>query len=118
MPFEKAGTWRIVERDFPWPAICLFLNTVTDELQSTHDSGESVSQLNEEYNEKKRYGPLPEDFALREQVYSMWYFPDDWFRITVIDSDERKHEMPSMVKLRMKRILWLGHGIASVCHIL
>ena len=122
--FEEESTWRIIETDLPWRAICLFLNIVTEKLQSGLNIGESFSQSSEENNEKERpgplpeslalHGPLPEDFAIRGQTYSTWYFPDNWFRTNVVDSDERKFEMPFVVDLRMKRILWLGHSIASV----
>lgn len=115
--FENDITWRIIERDIPWCAICLFLNTVAGKFHSTPCIfAEDFPQLIEEDDDKEKPRPLPEDFILRGQVYSQWYFPSIWFMNTMIDGDERTLELPSMVQPRTERILWLGHRIASVCH--
>ena len=115
--FEKDVTWRTVERDIPWCAICLFLNAVAGKFHSTPSIfAEDFPQPSEENGDKEKPRPLPEDFILRGQMYSQWYFPSTWFTSTMVDGDERTLELPSMVQPRMERILWLGHRIASVCH--
>ncbi len=55
--------------------------------------------------------PLPEDFALRGQLYSQNYFPGNWFQVI----EERALELSSMAAPRLERILWLGIRIACVC---
>lgn len=115
--FEKDITWRTIERDIPWYAICLFLNAVAGKFHSTSRIfAEDFPQPSEENGNKEKPRPLPEDFALRGQMYSQWYFPSTWFMNTMVDDDERTLELPSMVQSRTERILWLGHRIASVCH--
>ena len=115
--FKKDITWRTVERDIPWYAICRFLNTVAGELHSTSRFfAEDFPQPSEENGDKEKPRPLPEDFILRGQIYSQWYFHSNWFTNTMVDDDERTLELPSLVQPRMERILWLGHRIASVCH--
>lgn len=58
--------------------------------------------------------PLPEDFAMRGQLCSLWYYPEEWFEGIQIDIEERSLVTPSMAATRIERILWLGMGIASV----
>jgi len=108
--FERDTAWRIIERDIPWFSICLFLNTITGELHHV-----TSTVFVQEFPQSAR--PLPEDYVLRGQIYSQWYFPSTWFTNTIVDDDERTLELPSMARPRMERILWLGHRIASVCHI-
>lgn len=57
---------------------------------------------------------MPEDFVMRGQLYTQWYYPINWFVDPVIDDDERTLDLPSMVLPRIERILWLGVRIASV----
>ncbi len=59
--------------------------------------------------------PLPEDFVVRGQMYSLWYYPRAWFEDANIDEEERLLELPSTTASRVERILWLGIRIASVC---
>lgn len=99
---------KYVERDVPWCGICSFLNNLAKPEAMTakiwadafpHPGGR----------------PLPEDFGIRGQLYSQWYFPDRWFSDATIDDEERTLELPSMTAYRVERILWLGVRIASVC---
>ena len=115
--FENEITWRVIERDIPWCAICLFLNTEAEKFRLTHSIfAEDFPQPSAENGDKEKPRPLPEDFALRGQIYSQQYFPSTWFTDTMVDDDERTFELPSMVQLQIERILWLSHRIASVCH--
>ena len=115
--FESDITWRTIERDIPWHTICLFLNTEAANCHSTRSIfDEDFPQSSDENGGKEKPRPLPEDFALRGQIYSQWYFPTTWFTNMAVDDDERTLELPSMVTPRIERILWLGHRIASVCH--
>ena len=111
--FEKDPAWRSIETSFPWYSICRFLNTLPREDYSTSDIfAEDFPLSNQEYENS----PLPEDFALRGQIYSQGYFPNTWFTDSMVEDDERTLELPCTTQARMKRILWLGHRIASVCH--
>lgn len=105
---EKAMAY--VERDVPWTAICSFLNTMTKPYTLT-------SRVQAVAFPKPAEGigrPLPEDFLIRGQMYSQWYFPETWFRDAMIDDEERVLELPSMAESRVERILWLGFRLVSV----
>ena len=109
--FEDDPVWRIVEKDMPWAALCSFLNTLAAEPQAM-----TANVWAEDFPKPdKEVGcQLPEDFVMRGQLYSTWYFPDTWFTSAGIDADERSFELPSMIQPRVERILWLGLRIASV----
>ena len=116
-PFEEDPVWRNIEKRLPWYLICRFLNTVAGESHSISKIfAEEFPQSSRENGDKDVPRPLPEDFTLRGQMYSQWYFPSNWFTNTMVDDDERPLELPSMVQPRIERILWLAHRIASVCH--
>ena len=110
--FEKAMVWKIIERDVPWLAVCLFLNDLASEIpfMTQRVLAKAFPQTE---SEKSR--PLLEDFVLRGQQYAQWLFPSKWFTETIVEDDERTHDPPSMTQYRVERILWLGHRIASVC---
>lgn len=57
--------------------------------------------------------PLPEDFPLREQVYTEGHHPENLFTDTMIDDDERSSEFLSMTEAREEWMLWLNRRIAS-----
>ena len=98
-----------VERDVPWSQLCSFLNNLARPETLT------AKVLVNTFPQPETGGtPLPEDFAIRGQVYSQWYFPDGWFKAAVVDDEERTQDPPSMVAPRIERILWLGMRIASV----
>ena len=57
--------------------------------------------------------PLPEDFLMRGQLWTEFFFPSTWFSDAAIDDEERSLELPSMAAPRVERVLWLGHRIAA-----
>ena len=109
---EKAMVWKIIERDVPWLAICLFLNDLAAEIPSMT---ERVLAKAFPQTDLEKSRPLLEDFVLRGQQYALWLFPSKWFTETIVEDDERTHDPPSMGQHRTERIMWLGHRIASVC---
>ncbi len=104
---EKAIT--IVEEDVPWRQICSFLNTLAKHEAMTSKIYADV------FPGQESDRPLPEDFVVRGQMYSLWYYPRAWFEDANIDEEERLLELPSTTASRVERILWLGIRIASVC---
>lgn len=110
--FEQDTVLKTIERDIPWAALCLFLDTLAVDPQVM-----TPRVWDDEFpmpvREKGR--PLPEDFIMRGQLYTQWYFVADWFTACMADDDERSHDLPSMAQPRKERLLWLGLRIASVC---
>jgi hypothetical protein len=103
-----------VEQDVPWGEICAFLNSL-----ATPDALTSKVWATEFPRPENAAGrPLPEDFAMRGQLYATKIFPETWFSDAMIDVEERSLELPSMVAPRVERILWVGARIVSVCTIL
>ena len=105
---EKAMIY--VGKNVPWSEICSFLNALirSNALTSAVKS-ESFPKPNDDVER-----PLPEDFAMRGQIYSQWYFPETWFENVKVDDEGRFLEKPSMAAIRVERILWLGFRMASV----
>ncbi len=99
-----------VEQDIPWTEICSFLNTLAKPNILTSRVQESIFPKPAEGIGR----PLPEDFIIRGQMYSQWYFPETWFTDAMVDDEERVLELPSMAETRMERILWLGFRLSSV----
>jgi hypothetical protein len=92
----------------PWDEVVVFLNTLSKserldpliaDLFPSSDMSDNV--------------PLPEDYLIRGQVWSQWYFPEQWFG-GEHDEEERSLELASTTKDRTERILRLGERIASV----
>jgi len=110
--FEQDTVLKTIEKDIPWIGVCLFLNTLAADPQAM-TSKTRRQDFPRPFNETGR--PLPEDFVMRGQLFTQWYFPANWFSAAMIDDDERSHDLPSMAQPRKERILWLGHCIASVC---
>lgn len=111
---EKAMIY--VENDVPWGGICSFLNNTLAKLDNLNPR--AMTRLMAEPFPKFDNGigrPLPEEFAIRGQLYTRGYFPDSLFKDAKIDDEERSLELPSMAAPRTERILWLGFRIASVC---
>ncbi|KAI9878115.1 MAG: hypothetical protein M1830_001832 [Pleopsidium flavum] len=98
-----------VEKDVPWGDIASFLNT----LSKYDDIDSRIEDQCFPQPEKGVGRPLPEDFAIRGQIWSQGYFPDGWFENAMVDDEERSLELPSMAAPRVERILWLGVRIAS-----
>jgi len=103
-----------LEQDVPWGEICFFLNSLAkpDTLTSR------IWDQDFPRPENVFGRPLPEDFAIRGQLYTQGFFPETWFSDATIDDEERSLELPSMAAPRVERILWLGARIVSVCPIL
>ena len=102
---------KCIETHVPWNAICLFLNFLYSPSRAADPSLRSRGFPEPEEGPGR---PLPEDFVMRGQLYSQWYFPDTWFADAMIDDDERSLDLPSMAEPRGDRLIWLGHSIASV----
>jgi hypothetical protein len=91
----------------PWAEIVLFLNTLlkTEAPQQLTLSVFPSSDQND-------HRPLPEDYLIRGQIWSQWYFPDNWFS-GEHDEEERSLELASTIKSRIERILYLGCNLSS-----
>ena len=103
---------KCIETYVPWIGICLFLNDLSTPSRTADPSFRSKDFPMPEDGPGR---PLPEDFVMRGQLYSQWYFPETWFADAMIDDDERTLDLPSMAEPRADRLFWLGHRIASVC---
>jgi hypothetical protein len=58
---------------------------------------------------------LPEDFAMRGQVWCQQYHPENFFgEDCPVDDEERFLEMPSMAVTRVERCLYLGIRLCAV----
>ncbi len=106
---EKAIT--IVEEDVSWRQICSFLNTLTKHEAMTSKIYADV------FPEQKSDRSLSENFVVRDQMYSLWYYSRTWFEDANIDEEERLLKLSSTTASRVKRILWLEIRIASICSI-
>lgn len=101
---------KCIETYVPWIGICSFLNSLSIPSRSADPSLRSKDFPEPEEGPGR---PLPEDFVMRGQLYSQWYFPENWFASAMIDDDERALDLPSMTWARADRLFWLGHCIAS-----
>lgn len=63
---------------------------------------------------KKSDRPLPEDFAMRGQLFIHGDFPRTWFTDVTIDDDECTVDLASMAQSRIERILWLAFRISTL----
>ena len=102
---------KCIETFVPWNGICSFLNSLATPSRIADPTYRSRDFPEPEEGPGR---PLPEDFVMRGQLYSQWYFPEAWFTDAMID-DERSLDLPSMAEPRANRLFWLGHCIASVC---
>ena len=101
---------KYVEKDIPWSDICSFLNALARPEVLT-------AKIWSKEFPKPENGvgrPLPEDFAMRGQMYTQSFFPENWFSNAMINDEERLMEFPSLAAPRVERILWLGARIAAV----
>ncbi|KAF2752451.1 hypothetical protein EJ05DRAFT_345639 [Pseudovirgaria hyperparasitica] len=93
----------------PWEALADFLNT----LAKTDNIELPIERLDFPQQDAADKRPLPEDYLIRGQIWSLNYFPDTWFE-TLIDEDERHLELASTHRSRIEHILWLGMRLVSV----
>lgn len=100
-----------VTSHLPLPQLVTFLNT----LVSLIKPGDEILQDLFVTPKKPYCHPLPEDYAIRGQLWSNGYFPLDWFESASSDHDERYMEQDPkhVAHLRAQRILWLAVRLAS-----
>ncbi len=111
---------KLIEKDVPWNAICLFLNALVPEYKAmkAKNLARAYARLDSVEFPQPEAGtsrPLFEDFPLRGQVYTAKYYPETWFSDGGVDEEERSLELPSMNEPRVERILWIGRRLADVC---
>lgn len=106
---EKAIT--IVEKDISWSQICSFLNTLAKYEVMTLKIYADV------FLKQKSDRSLSENFVMRDQMYSSWYYSKAWFKNANIDEEKRLLKLSFTTASRVKRILWLEICIASICSI-
>jgi hypothetical protein len=93
----------------PWAEIATFLNTLSKSERSDQLLPGPIFPPIRSDNL-----PLPEDYLVRGQIWSQWYFPESWFS-REHDEEDRYLEPASTVKSRTERILRLGYHISTVC---
>ena len=96
----------------PWEDVCFFLNKLVKTMP-VNVWAEDFPQPDEGAG-----GPLPEDFALWGQMYTWWYFPEEWFLNTSVDDEERVIKLSSMTKSCLECLVWLGAWIADVSELM
>ncbi|KAF2270250.1 hypothetical protein CC78DRAFT_196553 [Lojkania enalia] len=92
----------------PWTEIVVFLNTLLKSEQPEQLMPGPIFPIDQSDNQ-----PLPEDYLIRGQIWSQWYFPEDWFA-REHDEEERYLELASTIKSRTERILHLGYQISTL----
>jgi hypothetical protein len=93
----------------PWTEIATFLNTLTRSERPEQLIPGPIFPSDQADNL-----PLPEDYMIRGQLWSQWYFPEKWFS-REHDEEDRYLELASTIKSRTERILHLGYHISTVC---
>lgn len=100
---------RHIELAVPWRSVVAFLNTM---IRSDTKTSVIESEAFPASEERKH---MPEDFCLRGQAWTRFYYPPDFFAQCPTEDDERWIEAPSLSVSRAYRCLWLGVRIATVC---
>jgi hypothetical protein len=102
---------KFVESYVPWALLVAFLNTLGK-------PGVKYARLEADTFPLPEDGLgayLPEDFAMRGQVWCQQYHPEGFFgEDCLLDDEERSLEMPSMTPSRVERCIWLGIKLCSV----
>ncbi len=101
---------RYLEPYVPWAALVGFLNTLGK--PGVKYARVEADQFPVTAKDAGAY--LPEDFAMRGQIWSAQYHPEGFFEDCPVDDEERTLELPSMAASRIERCLWLAIRIASV----
>ncbi|KAF5608673.1 Telomerase-binding EST1A [Fusarium pseudoanthophilum] len=78
-----------LEQLFPWKLSSLVLNSLLVSCEPRNKAQDHFPLLE---NDQVPH-PLPEDFALRGQLYAEEYFLNDWFRNDKIDEDKKYFEL-------------------------
>jgi len=94
----------------PWQELCSYTTTLAD----SEEFGSRFKTTNFLQPEKGDFGPLPDDYLLRGQIWTQTFFPSDWFQDDEIDAEERSIEHASTSRRRAERILSLMYRLASV----
>ncbi|OAF99384.1 uncharacterized protein CC84DRAFT_394084 [Paraphaeosphaeria sporulosa] len=92
----------------PWTELVSFLNT----LLKSEQRPERIFPGPVFPADRADSLPLPEDYLIRGQIWSQWYFPEEWFK-REHDEEDRSLELASTVKLRTERVLHLGFELAT-----
>lgn len=98
-----------LEATVPWQAVTGFLNSLF-----SHNT--AFSRIQDEkfpIGEYETAPQLPEDFLIRGQVWSQFYYPDNFFK-DISGYGVSIDEMDSEEVVRRHRCLWLGVQIAKV----
>ncbi|KAJ4298131.1 hypothetical protein N0V90_006030 [Kalmusia sp. IMI 367209] len=93
----------------PWSELSSFLNTLLKSEQRPEKTLPGPVFPTDQADSL----PLPEDYLIRGQIWSQWYFPEDWFN-REHDEEDRQMELASTVRLRTERVLRLGFELATV----
>ncbi|KAF2864714.1 hypothetical protein BDV95DRAFT_508584 [Massariosphaeria phaeospora] len=91
----------------PWSEIVTFLNTLLKSERPEQLMPGPVFPIDQSDNL-----PLPEDYLVRGQLWSQWYFPKSWFA-REHDEEDRYLELASTIRSRTERILHLGYQIST-----
>lgn len=100
-----------IERAVPWNGIASFLTSMSSRWLSNTPKIESDAFPRVDEADKKQ---LPEDFLMRGQAWSRYFFPKDFFDNSVNEDEGRFIEVPSITLERTHRCLWLGVRIATL----
>lgn len=103
--------------DAPWTDIANFLNTLVKAERGPESLNFNVSGaggIGAIFPPAEAESvPLPEDYLLRGQIWSTWYFPSYWFASEHAEED-RYLELASTMKLRTQRVLGLGSHLSTL----
>lgn len=99
----------LIEDDLPWSLLSAMLNT----LLGSHKTPARIEDDKFPLPEKDAVHPFPEDYAMRGLLWTVPYFPEQWFNNEKIDEEEKYREAASMTDQRKERILWLAVMISK-----
>ncbi|KAF7894675.1 uncharacterized protein EAF01_010125 [Botrytis porri] len=97
---------------FPWQLLNIMLNTLLCSYGTLecieHNGFPSLKK-----NENDYVRPFPEDYAMRGLSWAEGLYPEEYFLDENVDEEEKCQELPSMLKQRQERILWLACRVAA-----
>ncbi|KAF2634306.1 hypothetical protein P280DRAFT_371236, partial [Massarina eburnea CBS 473.64] len=91
----------------PWTELVSFLNTLLKSERSNQNIPGAIFPADQADSL-----PLPEDYLMRGQIWSQWFFPETWFE-REHDEEDRYLELASTVKARTERVLHLGYHLST-----